>query len=177
MNAAPWKIREVRAVDDRAIRGLAEVLVDCVAGGASVSFMLPMTVERAVTFWHHIAAGVAAGTRALVIAEDAQGICGTVQVNFDLPENQPHRGDLSKMLVHRRARRQGLGGALLRAAEQAARDRGRTLLVLDAVTEGDGARLYARHGWVRVGDIPDYALYPGGGFCGTTIFYRDLRAG
>ena len=93
---------------------------------------------------------------------------------LDQPENQPHRADLAKMLVHRRARRQGLGQALMRAAEATARACGKTLLVLDAVTGGDAARLYERLGWVRVGDIPGYALMPRGGFCSTTYYYRDL---
>jgi GNAT superfamily N-acetyltransferase len=98
-----------------------------------------------------------------------------VQLIFDLPENQPHRADLAKMLVHRRVRRQGLGAALLRAAEAAASECGKTLLVLDAVTDGDAARLYERLGWMRVGDIPDYALFPEGGLCSTTYFYRNLN--
>src|SRR5438093_3857723 len=96
------------------------------------------------------------------------------QLILDLPENQPYRADLAKMLVHRRARRQGLGAALLRAAEATARECGKTLLVLDAVTGGDGARLYARLGWERVGVIPGYALLPHGGLCSTTVFYRNL---
>jgi GNAT superfamily N-acetyltransferase len=133
-----------------------------------------LTRERAVAFWRRIAQDVAAGDRALLVAEDAQGLCGTVQLLLALPENQPHRADLSKMLVHRRARRQGLGEALLRAAEATALECGRTLLVLDAVTGGDGARLYERLGWVRVGDIPGYALFPRGGLCSTTVFYRRL---
>jgi GNAT superfamily N-acetyltransferase len=93
---------------------------------------------------------------------------------LDLPENQPHRADLVKMLVHRRARRQGLGAALMRAAETLARDCGRTLLVLDAVTGGDAERLYERLGWVRVGVVPHFALMPDGRPCSTTYFYRDL---
>jgi GNAT superfamily N-acetyltransferase len=93
---------------------------------------------------------------------------------LDLPENQPHRADLAKMLVHRRARRQGLAERLMRAAEDAARDAGRTLLVLDTVTGGDAERLYARLGWERVGSIPDYALLPQGGHCATTVFYRRV---
>ena len=161
-------------IDEALLEGLADVLMDCVDGGASVSFMQPLTRERAVAFWRKVAAGVHAGERALVVAEDGHGVCGTVQLIFDLPENQPHRADLAKMLVHRRARRRGLGAALVRAAEQVARDSGKTLLVLDAVTDGDAARLYARLGWVRVGDVPNYALYPQGGFCSTTYFYRDL---
>src|SRR3954468_13438837 len=167
-------IRRLASVDDSQAEALAAVLMDCVEGGASVSFMAPLTRERALAFWHRVASGVAAGERALLVAEAADGICGTVQLIFDLPDNQPHRADLAKMLVHRRARRQGLGEALMRAAEQAARDRGKTLLVLDAVTTGDAARLYARLGWTRVGDIPDYALYPNGGFCSTTVFYRRV---
>ncbi len=171
-----WSVRRLPAVDDAQIGELAGVLMDCVEDGASVSFMHPLTRERAVAFWRKVAAGVAAGERALLVAEDADGICGTVQLIFDLPENQPHRADLAKMLVHRRVRRQGLGAALMGAAEATARECGKTLLVLDAVTTGDAARLYERLGWVRVGDIPDYALFPSGGFCSTTVFYRNLRA-
>lgn len=167
-------VRRVLAVDEAMIGALADVLTDCVDGGASVSFMMPLTRERAIAFWRTVADGVAAGRRALIVAEDDHGVCGTVQLIFDLPENQPHRADLAKMLVHRRARRQGLGAALLQAAEAVARECGRTLLVLDAVTGGDAARLYARLGWVRVGDIPNYALFPQGGFCSTTYFYKDL---
>ncbi len=174
MSASVPSLRRLHAVDDAQIDELASVLIDCVEGGASVSFMLPLTRERAVAFWRRVAQGVAAGERALLIAEDAQGICGTVQLIFDLPENQPHRADLAKMLVRRRARRHGLGAALLRAAEETARECRKTLLVLDTVTGGDGERLYERLGWVRVGDIPRYALLPEGGFCSTTVFYRDL---
>ena len=167
-------IRRVDRVDDEMIRALAGVLVDCVAGGASVSFMLPFTLERAEAFWRSVARGVAAGQRVLLVAEDSLGICGTVQLILDLPENQPHRADVAKMLVHRRARRQGVGAALMRSAEAAARECGRTLLVLDAVTGGDAERLYERLGWQRVGVIPGYALWPDGGLCSTTVFYRQL---
>ena len=100
-------------------------------------------------------------------------MCGTVQLVLDQPENQPHRADLSKMLVHRRARRQGLGAALMRAAEATARECGKTLLVLDTASD-DAERLYERLGWVRVGVIPGYALLPQGGLCGTTVYYRNL---
>ena len=127
-----------------------------------------------MAFWRRVAEGVASGERALLIAEDGQGLCGTVQLLLDMPENQPHRADLAKMLVHRRCRRQGLGAALMRAAEEMARQCGKTLLVLDAVAGGDAARLYERLGWVRVGDIPDFALFPQGGFCSTTFYYRSL---
>ena len=157
------------------IEQLTDVLLDCVEGGASVSFMLPLSRERARAFWQLVADDVAHGRRILLVAEDEQGICGTVQLILDLPDNQPHRADLAKMLVHRRARRLGLGARLMAAAEAAAREAGRTLLVLDAVTGGDGARLYERLGWTRVGDIPNYALYPQGGLCSTTYYYRELK--
>ena len=116
---------------------------------------------------------MAVGERALLVAEDVTGIVGTVSLILDLPENQPHRAELSKMIVHRRARRRGVGAALLRAAEDTARDCGRSLLVLDTAS-GDAERLYARQGWVRVGVVPDFALLPDGDLCATTFFYRRL---
>ena len=173
MSASTWTLRRLHAVDDAQIEGLAEVLIDCVEGGASVSFMHPLSRERAVAFWRRVADGVATGARALMIVEDAQGVCGTVQLVLDQPENQPHRADLSKMLVHRRARRRGIGAALMQAAEAAARDCGKTLLVLDTASD-DAERLYERQGWVRVGVIPGYALLPRGGLCPTTVNYRNL---
>ena len=153
---------------------LADVLIDCVAGGAGVGFMHPLSRDAAVAFWTKVARGVAAGERALLVAEDDRGVCGTVQLILALPENQPHRADVAKMLVHTRARRRGLGEALMRAAEGVAREHGRTLLVLDAVTGGDASRLYERLGWVKVGDIPNYAVGPYGAPNSTTYYYRDL---
>jgi GNAT superfamily N-acetyltransferase len=175
MATRTWSPRRLHAVNDAQIDELADVLIDCVEGGASVSFMLPLSRDRAMAFWHKVARGVHAGERALLVAEDARGVCGTVQLVLDQPENQPHRADLAKMLVHRRARRQGLGAALVRAAEATAREFGKTLLTLDAVTDGDAARMYKRVGWVRVGEIPGYALFPQGGLCSTTVFYRNLE--
>lgn len=174
MSSANQSIRRLTTVNPADLQQLTDVLINCVEGGASVSFMLPLTRERAVAFWQRVADDVARGARILIVAEDAHGICGTVQLVLDLPENQPHRADLCKMLVHGRARKQGLGAALLAAAERAAREAGRTLLVLDAVSGADGARLYERGGWIRVGEIPDYALYPAGGFCPTTYYYKNL---
>lgn len=166
-------VQRLHAVTDAQLRGLADLLIDCVDGGASVSFMHPLSVDKAVDFWRGVAVDVAHGRRALLIAEDADGIIGTVQLIFDLPENQPHRADLSKMLVHRRARRRGCGAALLRAAETLAREYGKSLLVLDTAS-GDAERLYAKLGWQRCGVIPGYALLPRGGLCDTTFFYRIL---
>lgn len=167
-------IERLVELTDEHIQGLCDVLVDCVEGGASIGFVFPFTRDRAVEFWSRVAQGVATGKRALLIARDELGICGTVQLILDLPENQPHRADLVKMLVHRRARRRGLGSDLMQAAESMARECGKTLLVLDAVTEGDATRLYERLNWVRVGDIPNYALMPNGSPCSTTYYYRNL---
>jgi GNAT superfamily N-acetyltransferase len=172
MSPAPL-VRLLPAPTAAEIDALAEVLTDCVAGGASVSFMHPLAPGRALAFWQQVADGVARGERALLVAEDAQGLCGTVQLLLAQPENQPHRADLAKMLVHRRARQRGVGAALLAAAEQAARYHGKTLLVLDTAS-AEAERLYARAGWVRCGIIPGYALLPHGGLCATTFFYREL---
>jgi GNAT superfamily N-acetyltransferase len=169
-----FQLRTLREVSEREIQQLSDVLIDCVEGGASVSFMLPIARATAVDFWRSVAAGVARGERILVIAEDPDGrIVGTVQVILAQAENQPHRADVAKMLVHRRARRHGVGAALLAAAQNAALEAGKTLLVLDTAS-GDAERLYARLGWQRCGVIPNYALLPGGGFCDTTFFYRAL---
>lgn len=162
--------------DEDVTVGLADVLVDCVEGGASVGFMHPVDRARAEDFWAGVVESAARDERILLVAEDdATGtVLGTVQVVLAAPENQPHRGDISKMLVHRRARRRGLGEALMRAAEAAAQDAGRTLLVLDTASP-DAERLYDRLGWRRVGVIPDFALWPDGRPVDTIVFYKDLR--
>ena len=156
------------------VEALADVLVDCVEGGASVSFMWPLPRERALAFWRGVAEGVARGERVLLIAEDAEGIVGTVQLITGLPDNQPHRADVAKMLVHRRARRRGIAQRLMAAVDDEARAERRTVLVLDTVTGGDAERLYERAGWQRVGTVPNYALMPDGRFCGTTFFHKQL---
>jgi GNAT superfamily N-acetyltransferase len=168
-------VRTLPEVRDREIQQLSDVLIDCVEGGASVSFMLPIARATAAAFWQNVAAGVARGERILVVAENSAGrIVGTVQLIFPQAENQPHRADVAKMLVHRQARRHGVGAALLAAAESAALAAGKTLLVLDTAG-GEAERLYAKLGWQRCGVVPDYALLPGGGFCDTTFFYRALN--
>ena len=174
-----FSVRRVTAEEARALAGeLSAVLVDCVEGGASVGFMAPLARERAEAFWGRVAEGVAAGDRLLLVAEDREGggVVGTVQLVLGLPENQPHRADVAKMLVRRSARRRGVGAGLLRAAAEAAREAGRTLLVLDTVTGSDAERLYARLGWTRVGVVPGYALMPDGRPCDTTFFYKSLSA-
>jgi len=168
------QVRTLYAVSEREIQELSDVLIDCVEGGASVSFMLPIARATAVAFWRDVAAGALRRERILLVAEEASGrIIGCVQLIFAQAENQPHRADIAKMLVHRRARRQGVGAALLAAAERAALGAGKTLLVLDTAS-GDAERLYAKLGWQRCGIIPGYALLPGGGLCDTTFFYRAL---
>ena len=170
------QIRILKTIGEREVQQLSDVLIDCVEGGASVSFMFPMSREKAEVFWRGTAAGVARGERIVIVAEDEAGtIVGTAQIILNLPENQPHRGDVAKMLVHRRARRRGVASALLAAVEQSALSAGRTLLVLDTFPGSDAERLDARHGWRRCGEIPNYALWPDGRACGTTIFYKELR--
>jgi len=167
-------VHRLRAFDEQVLGGLAEVLIDCVEGGASVSFMLPLPREKARAYWRGVAQSAARGERAVLAAVDPLGtIVGTVQLILDLPENQPHRGDLAKMLVHRRVRRGGVGAALLAAAEECAREEGRTLLVLDTAN-AEAARLYERHGWQRVGQVPGYALLPDGRPCATTFYFKTL---
>lgn len=155
---------------------LTDILLDCVEGGASVSFMAPLSRDKADGFWRGVLASMAAGERIVLVARGGDGrIAGTVQVILAQPENQPHRGDVAKMLVHRRARRQGLGEALMRAAEQQALQAGKTLLVLDTASDS-AERLYARTGWTECGRIPGYALLPTGEPCATAYFYKQLVA-
>lgn len=172
---ATFRIRRVTSEPGLA-EALAEVLIDCVDGGASVGFMHPLAPARAIAFWESVLASAARGERIVLVAEETEthAIVGTVQVVMAMPENQPHRAEVAKMQVHRRARRHGLGEALMRAAETAAREAGKTLLVLDTVTGSDAERLYTRLGWQRCGEIPHYALWPRGGLCSTTVFYRLL---
>jgi GNAT superfamily N-acetyltransferase len=172
---SPLPIRRLTTVTDADVVGLSDLLIDAIDGGASVSFMHPLSAAKAQAFWCDVAEGVARNERALLVAEDALGIAGTVQLVLDQPENQPHRADLSKLLVHRRSRRRGLGRALMHAAEALARDCGKWLLVLDTVTGSDAERLYTRLGWQRCGVIPDYALLSRGGLSATTVFYRVLE--
>ncbi len=152
---------------------LADVLLDCVEGGASVSFMLPMARNTALDFWDKVADGVARGERTLLVAEDEEGVIGTVQLITGLPDNQPHRADVAKLLVHRRARHRGVGQQLMLALEQAAREQERWVLVLDTASAA-AERLYERLGWQRVGVVPGYALLPNGELCGTTFYYKQL---
>jgi GNAT superfamily N-acetyltransferase len=158
----------------RRVGELAAVLVDCVEGGASVSYMAPFPQEEAVAAFEAFVADAEAGRR-LVLAAFVEGnLVGTVQVILALPPNQPHRAEIAKVLVRRAARNRGIGRLLMERAEDAARAAGKTLLVLDTVTGGDAERLYERLGWTRVGVIPGYALFPDGRPCDTTVFWKAL---
>jgi GNAT superfamily N-acetyltransferase len=169
------RVRCLRNVGERDIEGLSALLIDCVEGGASVGFLLPMTAARAAGYWRSLAPSVSRGERVMLAAEDPSGaILGTIHLVLKQFENQPHRAEVAKMLVHRRARRRGIGARLLAAAEEAARRAGKTLLVLDTAGE-EAARLYARQGWQLCGAIPDYALWPDGRPCATSIFFKPLR--
>jgi GNAT superfamily N-acetyltransferase len=159
-------------IADAALDQLASVLVDCVEGGASVSFMAPFTQEDGRTFFRKVAASVAAGETVLLVAKLGERIVGTVQLRLDTPPNQPHRADVKKMLVHRASRSRGIGAALMAAVEDEAKRRGRWLLVLDTVPGMSGYRLYQRAGWTKVGIIPDYALFPDGRLCDTAMFWK-----
>jgi len=177
--------RTARGVEVRSLTGgevlehadaLGAVLADCVAGGASVSFMLPFSPADGAVFFRIAAEETAAGRTILLAAFGSERVVGTVQVRLAMPPNQPHRGELAKMLVHRAARRRGVGAALLRAAEHEAARAGKTLLCLDTVVGGDAERLYRANAWSECGIIPDFALWPGGGLCATRVFYKRLES-
>ncbi len=169
------EIRRLGVTDVRAqLDGLAAVLVDCVAGGASVSYLAPFSHEQARAAFEAWADEVEEGRRLLLGAFAEGRVVGTVQVILALPPNQPHRAEIAKLLVHRSARRRGIAQLLMEHAETEARAEGKTLLVLDTVTGDDAERLYARLGWTRVGVIPGYALYPDRRPCDTTIFWKAL---
>ena len=169
------EIRRLQGADLRAnLDSLAAVLADCVAGGASVGYMEPFEPEDARRAFEGFAAEAEAGRR-LVLAAFADGeLVGTVQVVLALMPNQPHRGEIAKLLVHRSARRRGVAEQLMARAEAEARAEGKSLLVLDAVTGDDASRLYTRLGWTTVGVVPGFALYPDGRPCDTTYFWKAI---
>jgi GNAT superfamily N-acetyltransferase len=169
---------EIRRLDDAEARAhldeLAAVLQDCVEGGASVGYMAPFTHEEARSVYETYADEVEQGRRIMLAAFSEGALVGTAQIVFAPHPNQPHRADVVRVLVRRSARRRGIAQRLMEHVEREAFAAGKTLLVLDAVTDGDAARLYARLGWVEVGVIPNYALYPDGRPCDTTYFWKAL---
>ncbi|MGV1837491.1 GNAT family N-acetyltransferase [Rhizobium rhizogenes] len=168
-------IRLLSASEARTVSAeLCEVLADCVNGGASVGFMQPYGPDDAAPYWRGVADSVEAGATLLLVAVIEGKVVGTVQIGAAQMPNQPHRGDLKKLLVHRSARSKGLARLLMEAAEREAAKHGKTLLVLDTATGSDAEAIYPRLGWERAGVIPDYALWPQGGFCDTTLFYKRI---
>jgi GNAT superfamily N-acetyltransferase len=155
---------------------LSDLLIDCVEGGASVGFMSPLARQKSDAFWFAIRDRAAAGANEVLIAEVDGFLAGTVQLIAAQYENQPHRADVSKLLVHRRARRQGVGRALMEAAEDLARSAGKSILVLDTAG-AEAERLYERLNWTAVGRVPDYALWPDGRLCDTTIMFKRVTGG
>ncbi|XXD09599.1 N-acetyltransferase family protein [Klebsiella sp. R445] len=154
---------------------LSDILADSVNGGASVSFMLPFDPQTAEAFWSRTARSVDAGERLVLVAEQAGLIVGTVQLITDQPENQPHRADVAKLLVHQNARRQGVANALMAYLEQEARQQGKSVLVLDTATGSGAERFYVQCGWEKAGEIPRYALMPDGKLTATSLFYKFLQ--
>jgi GNAT superfamily N-acetyltransferase len=169
---------EIRRLDPGEARDqldeLASVLHDCVAGGASVSYMAPFSHEDARAAFAGFVADAERGGRLVLAAFDDGRLVGTVQVILAVPPNQPHRGEIAKLLVHRSARRRGVAKLLMKGAEAEARAVGKSLLVLDTVTGDPAERLYERLGWTKVGIIPGYALYPDGRPCDTTVFWKTI---
>ena len=153
---------------------LCALLRDVVEGGASIGFMLPIADAEITAFWSGVIAGVAAQQRFVFVARDASRIVGSVQLALAPQPNGRHRAELQKLLVHRSHRRRGLGAALLRAAESAARAHGRTLIVLDSGETGNALGLYDRGGYMRVGVIPHFAAHPHGGLMNTVVYYKEL---
>jgi acetyltransferase len=175
----PHSIERLKTpVSDADLRSLAELLVDAVESGAAVSFMLPLSIRDAEAWWQKTISQPAQPGREsiLLIARDSSGnIIGSVQLHPAWAPNQPHRADIAKLLVHRRAQRQGLGARLMHAVEQAARDAGFRLLTLDAKLGGVADTLYRKLGWTIVGTIPHFALDPDGkAMHDDIIFYKEI---
>lgn len=161
--------------DDTHLEALAALLVETVAGGGSVSFMHPLPLEDARSFWREALADADAGGRIVFGAFVGGALAGTVTLLLDLPPNQPHRGEIAKMMTAVAHRGRGIASRLMRAAEAAASEQGRTVLTLDTASDEGAAGLYEKLGWTRCGEIPDYAFKPHGGLTGTILYFRRLQ--
>lgn len=156
------------------IAQLTGILVEVVASGGSVSFMHPLSAGAARAFWESALEAVGRGERVVLGAWDGEVLAGTVTLLLDCPPNQPHRAEIAKLMTRLSHRGRGVAGALMRAAETLAVQRGRTLLVLDTATEGGASGLYEGLGFVLAGTIPGYALKPHGGLTGTMIYWKQV---
>lgn len=169
-------IRRLSTLEPEHITQLGRVLFDCVESGASVNFVWPFTEQDARAFWLRLAPEIDAGTRVLLVAEENGRVLGTVHLALCWQPNQPHRADVTKLLVERGARRRGVATLLMQALERAALEAGRHLLTLDTEADSPAERLYASLGWTRLGVVPGYALGTYGGMCAATFFYKQLTA-
>ncbi|KUM28019.1 GNAT family acetyltransferase [Mesorhizobium loti] len=169
---------EIRALSNDARTGgmLADLLVETVAAGGSVSFMHPLSPDAAYEFWRKALDAAARGERAVLGAWDGDMLVGTVTLLLDCPPNQPHRAEIAKLMTRLHHRGKGIATCLMRAAEELAVEKGRALLVLDTASEEGAAGLYEKLGFTLTGEIPDYALKPHGGLTGTLIYWKRIGA-
>ena len=166
-------IERATAASDVLVRDLAAVLLDAVDDNAGISFMKGLTYDEAAAWWRKLFAGATPRT-VILVARDEQGVVGTVQLQPAWPPNQPHRADVAKLMVHRRARGRGVARALMDELERQAREQRFTLLLLDTCKDGAAEALYVSMGWIRVGEVPRFALNPDGSWCDTVFYYRNL---
>ena len=164
----------LRPLDASHRDALADLLIETVAHGGSVSFMHPLSRQDASAFWDGSLSAAARGGRIVLGAFDGEALVGTVTLHLDCPPNQPHRGEIAKMMTRKDCRGRGVGSALLKEAEKRARENDRTLLVLDTAVDEGATEFYQKLGYQLAGTIPDFALKPHGGLTGTNIFYKYL---
>jgi GNAT superfamily N-acetyltransferase len=167
------RIERLAGTDLAVVDSLSDLLLDTVQGGAGVSFMADLTRDDAAAWWRRTL-GSATPRTVILVARDDSGIVGTVQLQPAWPPNQPHRADVAKLMVHRRARGRGVARSLMEALEHQARAQGFTLLVLDTCKGSAAERLYTSMGWTRVGEVPRFALNPDGSWCDTVFFYKQI---
>lgn len=168
-----FRIESVRSAGEDVVAGLSELLVDAVDSGAGVSFMAGFTRAQAASWWRGVIAALDARA-VLLVARDGRGVVGTVQLQPSWAPNQPHRGDVAKLIVHRRARGNGIARALMTELERHAREQRFTLLLLDTCKGGAAEALYTSLGWTRIGEVPRFALNPDGSWCDTVFFCKEL---
>ena len=171
--SSPIAIERLTTPTHDTVQELAAVLIDAVASNGSVSFMPDLTSDQAAEWWRKVFHAATART-VILAARDAQGIVGTVQLQPAWAPNQPHRADVAKLMVHRRARGRGVARTLMHELERHAREQRFTLLVLDTCKGSAAERLYTSLGWQRVGEVPQFALQPDGSWCDTVFFYKRL---
>jgi len=173
MTSSSVSIERVDGATDDVVQGLAALLFDAVEDNAGISFMAGLGLDEAAAWWQKTLSS-ASPKAVFLVARDEHGMVGTVQLQPAWPPNQPHRADVAKLIVHRRARGRGIARALMQALERHARDQRLTLLLLDTCKGGAAERLYESLDWVRVGEVPRFALNPDGSPCDTVFFYKEL---